>query len=125
MHRSYSSGKNSTIYNPCALYELRFFFLFVCFLIKGTARVYSASSQKCIAKLEGHENDISKLCFNPQGSHILTGSADKTARMWDPHTGQCLQILEGHTDEIFSCAFNYEGNTIITGSKDNTCRIWR
>lgn len=66
-----------------------------------------------------------KITFNPQGTRLLTASADKTARLWDPFSGDCKQILEGHNDEIFSCAFNYEGNTIITGSKDNTCRIWR
>ena len=66
-----------------------------------------------------------QITFNPQGTLVMTASADKTARLWDPETGECRQILEGHTDEIFSCAFNYEGNTIITGSKDNTCRVWR
>ena len=56
-----------------------------------------------------------QITFNPQGTLVMTASADKTARLWDPETGECRQILEGHTDEIFSCAFNYEGNTIITG----------
>jgi len=68
----------------------------------------------CQAILIGHEGEISKVCFNPQGSKILTASSDKTARLWDVETGDCLQILEGHTDEIFSCAFNYEGDTVIT-----------
>ena len=58
---------------------------------------------------------LGQITFNPQGSSVLTASADKTARLWDPETGNCKQVLEGHTDEIFSCAFNYEGNTIITG----------
>lgn len=102
----------------------------------------------CHAILTGHDGEISKVTFNPQGSRVLTASSDKTARIWDTDTGDCLQILEGHTgkfifsyllffflfylnifflflDEIFSCAFNYEGDTIITGSKDNTCRIWK
>ena len=79
----------------------------------------------CHAILAGHEGEISKVAFNPQGSRILTASSDKTARIWETETGDCLQVLEGHTDEIFSCAFNYEGDTIITGSKDNTCRIWK
>lgn len=57
-----------------------------------------------------------QVCFNPQGSKILTASSDKTARLWDVQTGDCLQVLEGHTDEIFSCAFNYEGDTVITGA---------
>lgn len=56
-----------------------------------------------------------QVCFNPQGTKVVTASSDKTARLWDPLTGDCRQILEGHTDEIFSCAFNYEGNTLITG----------
>ena len=56
-----------------------------------------------------------QITFNPQGTSVLTASADKTARLWDPETGSCKQVLEGHSDEIFSCAFNYEGNTIITG----------
>ncbi len=56
-----------------------------------------------------------QITFNPQGSKLLTASADKTGKLWDPLTGICLQTLEGHTDEIFSCAFNYEGDTVITG----------
>ncbi|OCT81087.1 hypothetical protein XELAEV_18027900mg [Xenopus laevis] len=112
--------------SPCIWPPLDFRFGSLSALVwGGTARVYSASSRKCLAKLEGHEGEISKICINAQGNRILTASSDKTSRLWDPHTGECLQVLKGHTDEIFSCAFNYEGNTIITGSKDNTCRIWR
>lgn len=73
----------------------------------------------------GHEKDISKVTFNPQGTKILTAGFDQIARIWDSDTGELLQQLQGHSDEIFSCSFNYEGDTIITGSKDNTCGIWR
>lgn len=75
--------------------------------------------------MQGHENEISKISFNPQGNKIITASSDKTCRLWSVDTGNEHQVLEGHEDEIFSCAFNYEGDTIITGSKDNTCRIWK
>ncbi|KAK6296823.1 hypothetical protein J4Q44_G00329650 [Coregonus suidteri] len=67
---------------------------------------------------------LRQICFNPQGSRVLTASIDKMARLWDVQSVICLQVLEGHMDEIFSSA-NYEGDAIITGSKDNTCRIWR
>ena len=73
----------------------------------------------------GHDKDVSKVIFNPQGTKILTAGFDQIARLWDSETGELLQQLEGHSDEIFSCSFNYEGDTIITGSKDNTCGIWR
>ena len=73
----------------------------------------------------GHEGEISKALFNPQGTKILTAGADGTARLWDAETGEMLQVLSNHTDEIFSCQFNYEGEIIITGSKDNNCNIWK
>merc|ERR1719224_397753 len=79
----------------------------------------------CISILIGHEGEISKVQFSPNGAKIITASSDRTCRLWSVETGECLQVLEGHSDEIFSCAFNYEGDTIITGSKDNTCRIWK
>lgn len=63
----------------------------------------------------GHEGEISKISFNPQGTKIITAGADNTARIWSAETGEEIQVLKGHTDEIFSCAFNYEGDTIITG----------
>ena len=70
-------------------------------------------------------NFLDQVTFNPQGTVLLSASADKTARTWNTTTGKVIQVLEGHTDEIFSCAFNYDGNKIITGSKDNTCRVWQ
>lgn len=100
----------------------------------GTARVHVLSMEdensdamtgECTAILIGHDGEISKCAFNPQGTKIITASSDKTCRVWNAFTGECLQMLEGHADEIFSCAFNYEGDTIITGSKDNTCKIWK
>jgi WD40 repeat protein len=48
----------------------------------------------CTATLIGHEGEISKVAFSPQGSRVLTASGDKTARVWDVDTGDCLQKLE-------------------------------
>lgn len=46
----------------------------------------------CQSILIGHEGEISKVAFNPQGVRILTASSDKTARLWDAETGDCLQV---------------------------------
>ena len=46
----------------------------------------------CQSILIGHEGEISKVAFNPQGIRILTASSDKTARLWDAETGDCLQV---------------------------------
>lgn len=65
-----------------------------------------------------------QISFNPQGTRVLTASADTTCKLWSVKSGDCLQTLTGHTEEVFACALNYEGNMMVTGAKDNTCRIW-
>lgn len=80
-----------------------------------------------------------QVMFNPQGTRLLTASADHTCKVWSVQSGgggaggggdgtaggDCVQALRGHTDEVFSMALNYEGDTLVTSSKDNTCRVWR
>jgi dynein assembly factor with WDR repeat domains 1 len=93
-----------------------------------TAKVYSENFE-LLFTLEGHTDEISKCCFSPNGSLLLTASADKTARLWhvngETEKGLCLQTLVGHDNELFSCAFNYTGDAIMTASKDNTCKLYR
>lgn len=100
-----------------------------------TAKVFG-SNGKNMMTLEGHSDEISKVCFSPNGSLLLTASADKTARLWHANgeveaendeegNGLCLQVLTGHENELFSCAFNYMGDAILTAGKDNKCKLYR
>jgi len=61
-----------------------------------TMRVYNVANFECTSVLEGHEGEISKAVFNPQGTKILSASFDHTARLWDVESGKELQVLEGH-----------------------------
>lgn len=114
-----------------------------------TAKVYN-SMGKAMMTLEGHTDEISKICFSPNGCLLLTASADKTARLWhangkitdnnddencsggggvdgggDDDNGLCLQVLTGHESELFSCSFNYNGDALLTAGKDNKCKLYR
>lgn len=77
-----------------------------------------------LCRLVGHEKEISRVQFSPNGQKILTASADKTCRLWGM-TGTCLQVFSGHSDEILHCTFNYDGDCLLLASKDNTCSIWK
>ena len=52
-------------------YSLRCYFkiiyyLFNNYLFLGTGRVYNALTHHCVSKLEGHEGEISKVCYSLQ-----------------------------------------------------------
>ena len=74
--------------------------------------------------LRGHSAAVESVTVSPDGSWIVTGSADHTARVWDARTGQPLLELTGHTGVIYSVAVSANGSRIVTGSADGTARVW-
>jgi WD40 repeat protein len=60
------------------------------------------TSQKCIAKLYGHEARVWRACWVSSldsgggGQRLLaSASEDATCRLWDVETEQCLSIMSG------------------------------
>jgi len=73
----------------------------------------------------GHTGSITCICYSPHGSHIVTGSRDKTIRIWDAETGAVVgAALKGHTWSVQSVAYSPDGRYITSGSSDKTIRIW-
>jgi len=88
--------------------------------------------------LKGHTDAVLDVTFSPDGTKIVSASADITARIWDAETGKKLKILRGHLNlegreralmndkkSVVSVAtFSPGGRTIATGGTDGTVRIW-
>jgi WD domain, G-beta repeat len=74
--------------------------------------------------LSGHSGDVTSAAYSPDGTRIVTASADKTARIWDARTGAPLAVLSGHRDDVNSAAYSPDGTRIVTDSADKTARIW-
>ncbi|HSH17601.1 MAG TPA: hypothetical protein VLD18_16285, partial [Verrucomicrobiae bacterium] len=62
--------------------------------------------------------------FSPDGTRIVTASADNTARIWDSATGRPLTEPIRHDDEVTSAVFSPDGGRVLTASIDSTARVW-
>ena len=58
--------------------------------------------------LNGHTHQVSSVAFSPDGTHIVSGSYDKSVRVWDASTRAELKVLNGHTQYVNSVAFSPE-----------------
>jgi predicted NACHT family NTPase len=74
--------------------------------------------------LKGHTGPVSSASFSPDGSRVVTGSADATAKIWDARTGAEVLALKGHTDAVESVSFSPDGSRVVTGSIDKTAKVW-
>ncbi len=84
---------------------------------------------------------VNRLAFSPNGSRLISGSADHTTILWDTGslsgagTGigadsrraepKLLHRLEGHKDAIYAVGFSPDGSRAVTGSDDHDLRLWR
>ena len=74
--------------------------------------------------LNAHASAVWSVSFSPDGTHIASGSVDKTIRLWDAATGEELRTSSKGLDGVYSVSFSPDGTRIASGSDDKTIRLW-
>jgi WD40 repeat protein len=74
-------------------------------------------------RLLGHDNDVERVSFSPDGKMIVTASRDKTLKLWS-RDGQLLTTLYGHKKGVSSAVWSPDDKTIASTSWDKTLKLW-
>ncbi|MBV9490222.1 MAG: WD40 repeat domain-containing protein, partial [Verrucomicrobia bacterium] len=69
------------------------------------------------------QDAVNDAAFSPDGTRVLTASADKTAKLWEAASGKLLASLD-HRGEVSKAAFSPDGTRILTASADHRARLW-
>lgn len=79
---------------------------------------------KLLRTLEGPQDVVRSVAFDPQGGALASGSADNTVKLWEARSGKLLRTLEGHKAELRSVAFDPQDGMLASGSSDKTVKLW-
>ena len=85
-----------------------------------TVRIWNATSWQPIL---GHE-DVAYAEFSDDGSHIDSGSRDKTVRRWDAKTGRSLTEPLRVADDDVRTLFPVGDDRLLSLGSGNTVRMW-
>jgi WD40 repeat protein len=73
--------------------------------------------------LRGHEEDVHRAAFAPDGLTAATASGDATVRLWDLVT-QESRVLRGPKGAVRGVWISPDGRTITSVCADRTVRRW-
>jgi WD40 repeat protein len=90
---------------------------------QNSISVRSLSDGKEIKKLDGHTASVNGVAFSPDGTQVVSGSADKTFRVWSLESGQVVRQLETPAP-IHDLCLTPDGSHIITVHEDKLIRVW-
>jgi hypothetical protein len=92
--------------------------------IKSTVPTVLPPGVKLLRTLEGHQDVVMSVAFDPQDGALASGSRDKTVKLWEARSGKLLRTPEGHQGAVYSVAFDPQGGTLASGSTDKTVKLW-
>ncbi|OCH95461.1 Poly(A)+ RNA export protein [Obba rivulosa] len=93
----------------------------------NNVRIYEVgqSGQTQGKAMYGHQGPVLSVCWNKDGTKVLSGGADNAGRMFDITTGQSSQVAQH--DAPIKCVRWIEspqGSVLATGSYDKTVKYW-
>jgi len=90
----------------------------------GRLCVFDIRQNKEAHSFKGHNQYISALLCNADGTHVASGSWDRTVKMWDLRMLSCAATLIRHVDWVQSIATLNDFKKIVSGSRDGAVKIW-
>ncbi|KAI5301544.1 hypothetical protein KEM56_001614, partial [Ascosphaera pollenicola] len=86
--------------------------------------IWSVQTGQLLDRLSGHEGPVSSLAFSADGSHLVSGSWDRTVRLWSvfgrTQTSEPLQLQA----DVLCVAFRPDGKQIAASSLDGQITFW-
>ena len=73
--------------------------------------------------LRAGRGPVNAAAYSPDGSKVVTASADGTARVFRVRDGSILATLR-HKGSVTDATFSSDGRWIVTSSRDKTARLW-
>jgi len=87
------------------------------------AFLWDVATSRVVRMFIGHQKEVVAVAISPDGSKVLTGSADMTARLWNTGDGTTIRTFTGYNGRPNSLAFTLIGTKVLLAESDQTARL--
>uniref|UniRef100_U9TAH9 CTLH domain-containing protein n=1 Tax=Rhizophagus irregularis (strain DAOM 181602 / DAOM 197198 / MUCL 43194) TaxID=747089 RepID=U9TAH9_RHIID len=91
----------------------------------GIIKVWKIQTGQCTRRFSpAHSQGVTSVCFNRDGTQILSSSFDHTVRLHGLKSGKTIKEFRGHTSFVNNAIFSHDMSRILSASSDGTVKIW-
>lgn len=91
--------------------------------LDGVVQLWSVADGRLVRTIGRHEVEAWSVAISPDGTYLVSGSADNTAKIWSSQ-GALLHTLTGHQDAVYTVDINPAGDIVATSSIDGVIKLW-
>lgn len=86
---------------------------------------WDLATKSCLKSIKAHKMPILCMDYDPSGTLVATGSADRSIRVWDILKGYCTHNFQYHTDILKSVLFHPDPSRLqlFSTSDDNSIHV--
>lgn len=77
-----------------------------------------------LSSISTYAENVSRVCFSPDGQQLATALADRRVSIWDRMTGLEKVAFMGHTKGVLAICYNRDGRYLASAGADGTVRLW-
>ena len=91
--------------------------------------VWDFKTEKLVATLTGHKDEVHSLLFSPDGRYLASGSigyqhSETAIKIWDLEKWEVKWTFSSHWRTVSCFDFSHDGKYLVSGSYDTTVNLW-
>ena len=90
----------------------------------GEVKLFNPADGTLVKELGSMADVAYRAVFNPAGTKLAVGGADRSIRVYDVASGKQEILIEDHADWVVGLAWSADGTRLASASRDKTSKLF-